>query len=180
MAELSQSGTRQWVRATLASLGEGPGRVMLAIEGWRERSRLRREFDYLRRQGDLDRTLLDSGIAPSDVSRLMRAHPRTRQQLTEMMERLGINRAALPRTVAVAETLRAVEWQCGECADWRTCRAWLASRDASATYRAFCPNAEALDALRCSDATTSGPSVGQPCGLLAQLEAAKSVGGARS
>ncbi|MGO8920695.1 MAG: DUF6455 family protein [Stellaceae bacterium] len=136
-----------------------PGRVPPAIEGWRQRSRLRRELDTLRQHGELERTLSDSGIAASDVSRLMRAHPHTPQQLAEMMQRLGIDRAALPHTTAVAEALRAIEWQCGECADWRTCRRWLASPDAAGSHRAFCPNAEALDRLRAAETTASGTSL---------------------
>jgi len=110
----------------------------------------------------------------------MRAHPRTPQQLAEMMRRLGIDRAALPRSPAVAEALRAMEWRCGECADWRKCRTWLASGDAPGSYRALCPNAEALDELRCSETAASGSSLRNPCGILAELEAAKGIDGVRA
>jgi hypothetical protein len=178
MTELSQLSARGWAREASASIAELAGGVLLTIEGWRERSRLRRELDVLRRRGELDRTLTDCGIAPSDVSRLMRAHPRTRQQLAEMMQRLGIDRAALPRSGAVLETLRAMEWRCGECADWRACRNWLASRAAPGSYRAVCPNAEALDQLRCSETTASGSSFGKPRGILAELRIATGVDGA--
>jgi hypothetical protein len=171
-------------------LSGGPAKRSLALRScragsWaqlkgRERSRLQRELDDLRQHGELDRTLTDSGIAPSDVPRLMRAHPRTSQQLDEMMQRLGIERAGLPRTTAIAGALRAMEWRCGECADWRKCRAWLASHDAPGSYRAFCPNAEAFDELRCSETTASGSSFRKPCGILAELETAKGGGGARA
>ena len=168
MAELSPSRARGWVRNASASIAQLPNWIWLTVDGWRERSRLRRELDNLRQQGELDRTLIDSGIAPSDVDRLMRSHPHTGEQLAQMMQRLGIDRAALPRSPTVLEELRATEWRCGECADWRKCRTWLVSRDAPDSYRAFCPNAETLDELR-----TSGASFRRPCGILAELAARK-------
>jgi hypothetical protein len=179
MADSFPSSARGWARKAFASITQLPDWILLTVDGWRERSQLRRELDNLRQHGELDRTLLDSGIAPSDVSRLMRAHPRTPQQLAAMMQRLGIDRAALPRSPAVAEALRAMEWRCGECADWRKCRTWLASRDAPGSYRAFCSNAEKLDELRCSETTGSGSSLRKPYGILAELEAAKGLDGAR-
>lgn len=156
MADMSQSNARGWVGKALASLAHLPEWILLAVQGWRERLRLRRELDTLRRHGELERVLTDSGITPSDVPRLMRAHPRTPQQLDKMMHRLGIDRTALARGGAAAEVLRAMEWQCGECADWRQCRAWLASPDATESHRAFCPNAEAFDQLRSAPVPESG------------------------
>jgi len=146
---------RGWTRKAGASIARWPGWILLVIDGWREHARLRRELDTLRQRGELDRTLIDSGIAPSDVPRLMRAHPRTPQQLAAMMRRLDIDRGALPRITTMAERLRAMEWLCGECGAWRKCHAWLASSEAPKSYRAFCPNAEALDELRCSEASLS-------------------------
>jgi hypothetical protein len=159
--------TPGWIRKS----GQLQDRLLLAIQGRREHARLWRELDALRQRGELDRTLSDSGIASSDVPRLMRAHPRTLQQLAEMMRRLGIDRAALPHNAAMAEGLRAMEWRCGECGAWRKCHAWLASSEASGSYRAFCLNAEALDELRCSEASHSGSSFQGPRGILAELEA---------
>ncbi|HXZ00010.1 MAG TPA: DUF6455 family protein [Stellaceae bacterium] len=154
MADSSGSTARGWVGKALASLARLPDSMVLAVDGWRERSRLRRELDTLCRHGDLERTLADSSIAPSDLPRLMRAHPRTLRQLAEMMQLLGIDRAALARDGAVAQALRAIEWQCGECADWRACRAWLASPDAAESHREFCPNAEAFVQLRAAATPT--------------------------
>jgi hypothetical protein len=173
VAQLSRSSARGWARQAFASITQLPDSILLTVDGWRERFLLQRELDNLRQQGELDRTLIDSGIAPSDVPRLMRAHPHTPQQLSEMMRRLGIDRAALPRSAAVAEAVRAMEWRCGECTDWRKCRAWLAGLGGPASYRAFCPNAEVLDTLRCAETTASGSSFGKPCGILPELEAAK-------
>src|SRR5713101_8101156 len=143
VADLSPSSAGGWIRKAFASTTRVPRRILLAIEGWRERSRLRRELDILRQHGELDRT-------------------------------------ALPRSPAVAEALRAMEWRCGECADWRKCRTWLASGDAPGSYRALCPNAEALDELRCSETAASGSSLRNPCGILAELEAAKGIDGVRA
>ena len=135
-------------RHSTAPFAELADRVRLAFEGWWRRVRLGRELDMLRQRGELERTLSDSGISPSDVPRLMRAHPGAPQQLDEMMRRLGIDRATLPADPRVIEGLRAIEWRCGDCADWRRCRAWLASREPAGSHRDFCPNAEALDELR--------------------------------
>ena len=166
MGEFSSTTSRGWMHKAFASLGRWPGWIRLEVEGWRERYRLRREFDSLEQQGELGRTLLDSGIAPSDVPRLMHAHPRTAEQLAEMIKRLGIDRLALGRKPAAAEALRAMEWRCGECADWRKCRTWLDGGDTGESYREFCPNAEALDELR-----TAGAPLRKPCGILAELAA---------
>jgi uncharacterized protein YjiS (DUF1127 family) len=156
VADMSQSRARGWIGKALAFLAFLPDSMVLAVEGWRERSRLRRELDTLRRHGEFERTLSDNGIAFSDVPRLMRAHPHTQQQLDQMMHRLGIDRAALGPGSAVTGILRAIEWQCGECADWRKCRAWLAAPDATESHRAFCPNAEAFDELRSAAIPQSG------------------------
>jgi len=159
MGETSQAKTQGWGGKAVAAVARLPDRVLATVEGWWERYQLRREFGELRRHGELERTLADCGIAPSDVSRLLRAHPRSRQQLSRMMRRLGIDRAALPPSVL--ETLRDMEWQCGACADWQQCRAWLAAPASSEDQHAFCPNAEALDHLR-GKAPTAQPTEKQP------------------
>jgi uncharacterized protein YjiS (DUF1127 family) len=151
-----------------AASGEFLSRVLLTIEAWRERRRLLKELVSLEQQGELDRVLIDSGIAPSDLPRLLRAHPRTPQQLADMMRRLGIARAALAGDTAKLETLRAMEWRCAECGNWRQCRAWLDAPVAGTTYRAFCPNAEALDGLR----SASGGALATRGGVLAELDRA--------
>ena len=152
----------------LAFLSHITEAVYLVAQGWSERARLRYEFDRLRQRGELGRTLMDTGISASDLPGLVRVHPSTPQQFSAMMWRLGIERDALPPSPA-AETLRAIERRCGECADWRKCPDWLATSEPAETYRAFCPNAEALDRLRCSGATTTGA----PSGVLVELAAAR-------
>ncbi len=171
MAELSQSSACLRVRKALASVAQLPDWILLTIEAWRERFRLRRELDDLRLHGELDRTLADSLISPLDIPRLMTAHPGTSRQLADMMRRQGIDRTALPPTT----TLRDIEWRCGACADWRKCRAWLASREAPESYRAFCPNAEAFDALRRTEAAGSYSSLRRPSRSLAGLKTVTGV-----
>src|SRR5579884_882704 len=111
MAAESSPRDRGWAHQVHSFLLRWRDRIQLAFEGWRERYRLQREFDELRRRGELERTLSDNGISQSDVVRLMRAHPRTAEQLTAMMQRLGIDRSALPHQPAIAEALRAMEWR---------------------------------------------------------------------
>ena len=147
--------------------GKASDWLLTTITGWWERHQLRRELYGLSQRGELERTLADSGIGPSDIYRLLQAHPRTRQQLAAMMRRVGIDRAALPRTAPVLETLRAMEWRCGECVNWRQCRAWLEAPVAGTSYRVFCPNAETLDNLRST--TTSGTRGG----VLGELDSAR-------
>ena len=148
MPEMSQAKARGGGGKAVAAVAVLPDRVLTTVEGWWERYQLRRELEGLRRHGELERTLADSGIAPSDIPRLLRAHPHTRQQLAQMMQRLGIDRAALPRTTPLVEALREMEWQCGACADWRHCRAWLASPASPEDDHGFCPNAGTLNLLR--------------------------------
>jgi len=149
MTELSQSSVGELARKALAPIARLPDWLRLTIEARRERSRLRRDLDDLSRHGELDRTLAESGIAPGDVKRLMKAHPGTARQLAAMMRRQGIDPAALPRRSA----LRDMEWQCGACGDWRQCRAWLAAPEAQETRHLHCPNQAAFDALRRQMAT---------------------------
>ncbi len=146
--------THGWTRRAGAALARLPDRLRLTIEGWREHARLRREMEGLRQRGELDRTLVDTGLSSSDMPRLMHAHPHTPQQLAQMMRHVGVDRAKLPHDPQTAASLRAIEWQCGECATWRQCRAWLASGEIAEEYRGFCPNAAALDKLRRAQAET--------------------------
>ena len=170
------SGACSWQRTVGARMARLSSGVWFAIEAYRERYRLRRELDALDRRGELERTLSDSGLTVSDVPRLMHAHPHTSRQLGDMMRRLGIDRAALPRSVSVAERLRAMEWRCAECASWRECRAWLGSGETQGSYRAFCPNAKALDEIRCAESGAAGSASPQSRGILAELDAAKGEG----
>lgn len=146
MREMSQAKARGWGGKAATTMVGLSDRLLTTVEGWWERYLLRRELAELRGHGELERTLADSGIAPSDIPRLLRAHPQTRQQLSRMMRRLGIDRTALPPSQV--EAVREMEWQCGACADWRDCRAWLALPVSPGDDHAFCPNAETLDRLR--------------------------------
>jgi hypothetical protein len=165
MAELPHPDVGGWTRKAPAPIAALTNWILITIEDWRERFRLRRELEDLRLHGEFDRTLADSLISPSDIPRLMRVHPGTSRQLADMMLCQGIDRAAL----ACMPRMRDIEWRCGECKDWRKCRSWLASRDAPDNYRAFCPNAEAFDELRRAEHAGSNSSFRKLSGALPNL-----------
>jgi uncharacterized protein YjiS (DUF1127 family) len=154
-----------WTRKTESGLRRLPEWLRLTFEGWREHARLRREMAELEQRGELDRTLSDAGLSQSDVPRLMQAHPQTPQQLAQMMRRLGLERARLPQDAGTAAELRAMEWRCAGCGEWRHCRAWLAEGSEAENYHRFCPNAAALDELRRAVAAARSA----PQGVLAEL-----------
>jgi uncharacterized protein DUF6455 len=128
----------------LHALARLPARLMLTIEDWRERSSLANELEALAAHGELDRTLLEAGLSPGDIPRLLKGNSGAARQLPEMMRRVGIDPTRLPIT---PET-RAIEWRCTDCRTWRRCRDWLASSDADHGYLAFCPNGAALEQIR--------------------------------
>ena len=128
----------------LHALTRLPSRLMLTIEDWRERSSLVHELDALAAHGELDRTLLEAGLTPNDVPRLLRGNPGAARQLPEMISRVGIDPTLLPTTPETRE----IEWRCTDCRSRRRCRDWLASGDADHGYRAFCPNGVALEKIR--------------------------------
>jgi hypothetical protein len=149
MAETHEATVRRWVEKAVA-IWRLPDRILATVEGWRESFLLRRELADLGQRGELERTLADSGIAPCEVPRLLRAHPGSPRQLSEMMRRVGIDRTRIP--CAALETVREMEWRCGDCMAWRRCREWLAAAAPVESHCAFCPNAQALDQLRGSGA----------------------------
>ena len=151
-------------------------RFALAIEGLREHWMLRQELGQLEAHGDLERVLTDAGISRSDLPHLTSGHPGAARQLNDMMEHVGIDSARLPPTTAPGATLREMQWKCASCETWRECREWLASHATDNRYRAFCPNAHALDALAEGQASDQpeGHAEGACCcssfGILRELE----------
>ncbi len=172
MTRLSHPTHRSWIESATAPFRRLPASIALAIEGWRERHELACEMAQLRMQGDLERTLADSGVSPSDVPRLIRAHPGAARQFAEMVERVGIDRARLPLTPAIGAAFREMGLRCGECAVWRHCRAWLDSGLLTDGYRDFCPNAEALELMRDQQRPAQPDRPPSPrSGILAELGA---------
>ncbi len=164
----------RWNDKAVALLSWLPARISLGLAGWRERHALACELAYLRMQGELERTLADSGVSPSEVPRLFRQHPGAARQFRDMIDRVGIDRARLPLTPATGAELRDMEWRCGECRAWRECRAWLASGLWSDGYSRFCPNADALERMRDEQRGQSRETTPEryaPPGLLADLKA---------
>ena len=120
--------------------------VRETIEFWLERQALDRE---LRELGQLDswqveRSLRDSGADPASLSVLVEGHPHVQRLFPRMLERLGIGREQARRN---ARLMRELQLACGTCPNPRKCRRWLRSGKPSEAYRAFCPNASALEEL---------------------------------
>ncbi len=161
-----------WIGSAMASFRRLPASFALAIAGWRERRALACEMARLRMQGDLERTLADSGVSPSDVPRLIRAHPGASRHFGDMVERVGIDRTRLPLTPAIGAAFRDMGLRCGDCTVWRRCGAWLDSGLLTDGYRDFCPNAEALELLRDQQRPTQPDHPQSPqSGILAELGA---------
>ncbi len=160
---MAQKISSHWLEQAFHALTRLPSRLMLTLEDWRERSSLAHEFDALAAHGELDRTLIEAGLSPSDVPRLLKGHPGAARQLPAMMRRVGIDSSQLPSTAA----LREIEWRCTECRSWRRCRAWLAAGGGGQGYRVFCPNAAELEQIRDRSAVAR---CGQS-GVLHELEA---------
>lgn len=133
-----------WLDQAVHAFARLPSRLMLTLEDWREKSSLAHEFDALAAHGELYRTLVEAGLSPNDVPRLLNGHPGAARQLPAMMRRVGIDASHLPITPETRE----IEWRCTECRSWRRCREWLASSENDHRYRKFCPNAAALEQLR--------------------------------
>jgi hypothetical protein len=165
-------GFSRWLDQTVHAFARLPSRLMLRVEDWREQSSLANEFEALIAHGELYRTLVEAGLSPSDVPRLLNGHPGASRQLPEMMRRVGIDPSLLPIT---SET-RDIEWRCTDCRSWRRCRNWLASGEDGHEYRAFCPNAAALESLRelhRPDRVHQVPPADGGSGILCELEAIK-------
>ncbi len=109
------------------------------IDGTRKRRQLERELSQLEAIGALDAVLADAGLVRSQIEPLIAGCGASRDQLDQMLARLGIDPARLP-----AETLRDMTWTCTTCPDKRQCRKWLADGE-EADFHDFCPNAAQLD-----------------------------------
>jgi hypothetical protein len=129
-------------RRNASCLGRAWSRVTSAMQGWRERERCRRELEAFAVRRELGKVLADSGLAEWQLPAILDSDPERGELLNRMMQHFGIDRA---KPVA---GLRDLEWTCVGCRQTARCRAWLASRPTTGDYHAFCPNAEALDAIK--------------------------------
>jgi hypothetical protein len=127
-----------------AELGAGlVARLRNWWEGLRERQRLGAEFAALEQQGQLDTVLQEAGVTRGTVDAILHSRPGAPKRLATMLRRLGISRERLRESGAVHD----VELTCTLCGATGQCEHWLRSGKTEG-YEAFCPNAEALDALR--------------------------------
>jgi uncharacterized protein YjiS (DUF1127 family) len=113
---------------------------------WRNLRDARARLGELDRCGaDLGRIARDIGVAPSELYTIAAKRPDAADQLKLRLEALHLDRAALVRDDP--RVMRDLERVCTACGSKRRCvRDWLRYPDDRA-WRAYCPNAETLDAL---------------------------------
>jgi hypothetical protein len=124
----------------LGHLGE---RVLVTIHTLRERHRLRREFEAMACEGDLDRVLVDAQMTRGDVEPMLANYPASAHRLDAVAARLGVTEV-LHRDPLAERDMRRV---CSVCREQGRCAHWLAASPLEG-YRTFCPNAEELEELR--------------------------------
>lgn len=118
-------------------------RMLMMVEEWRGRQRLRREFEVLRSNGMLDAVLADATISKGELDRVVANHPASRHLLSDMVARLGLGDEFGKDPTIVREMSRA----CTLCAKQGQCKRWFRT-DATEGYEAFCPNAARLNEMR--------------------------------
>ncbi len=123
-----------------ALVGRCKSRLARAINEVRARAALRAEFARLGATGELHRVLSDLGIAPAQVSTLIKNHPGAPRRLAAMLQRLRIEVAPTARN---SVDIREIQRTCLLCAASGHCDRWLCS-DGSEDPRHFCPNAAAF------------------------------------
>jgi len=124
-------------------LGHLADRAVAAFHAARERARLRREFEMLDREGELDRVLADAHMTRDEIEPILANYPASADRLERMAARLGVTKA-MHRD---AQAERAMQHECSVCLQQGKCRHWLES-GAAEGYAEFCPNAELLTEMR--------------------------------
>jgi uncharacterized protein YjiS (DUF1127 family) len=144
MARMARTSHHTWLDGAISSVAEARRRIAGAIAAWRERARIRGEFDQLAACGQLDRTLADIGLMPCHVAVVIKNGQSGRRSLHQMLERLGIPPEPLPPGV----NMRAIQWRCIRCEARKRCHDWLSSGTSDDGFHAFCPNADDLEQIR--------------------------------
>ncbi len=133
MTQTAVPSPPQWIARAISGIAELPSRIVTAIEDWRERDILQREFAELGARGELDRVLEDAGMSRCDISILLKNGFVVRRQLGHMFERLGVN---LDRRLPTV-TMREIHWRCMRCDSRRRCQEWLTSGMSDNAFRGF-------------------------------------------
>lgn len=132
---------------TMGDTAELDSGVFARLRSWwrgmRERRQLGAEFAALEEQGQLDLVLQEAGATRGAVDAILHSHPGAPKRLAAMLRRLGISRERLRDSGAMHD----VEMTCTICQATGRCEHWLRSGKTEG-YAAFCPNAEAFEALR--------------------------------
>src|SRR5713226_9274672 len=79
MTQTAVPSPPQWIARAISGIAELPSRIATAIEDWRERDILQREFAELGARGELDRVLEDAGMSRCDISVLLKNGSVTRR-----------------------------------------------------------------------------------------------------
>jgi hypothetical protein len=111
---------------------------------WRDWWRARDELRNLDRQ-ELQRIARDFGMSARDLEDLAARGPDAAELLYERMHALGIARADAERIAW--GLIRDLEKTCSGCCDKRMCRKDLAEHPQDPAWKAYCPNAVALEAI---------------------------------
>ncbi len=120
-------------------------RLMEAFGQWRSDWSAQREFLALDR-AEREALARDVGVAEDRLERALARGSRAGEELPRLLHALSLDRdVILRRHCGVLRDMQAV---CSECPVVRSCRRRLDLGQASETYRAYCPNAETIDALR--------------------------------
>lgn len=119
-------------------------RLISALDDWREREQLRRELAALAANGELDGVLEEIGVSRGQLPLLLARRLSAAPRLDPMIQRLGLDRAALRAT----GELREAEWRCLQCQTWRQCESWLAADQLGDGFASFCPNTPTFELVR--------------------------------
>lgn len=112
---------------------------------WLEWWRRRHELEHLDRQ-ELERTAGEFGMTGRDLEDLVARGPHAADLLYARMQALGIGRTDVER-LAIG-LLRDLEKTCACCNDKGVCERDLAKRPEDPAWKAYCPNAVSLAAVR--------------------------------
>ena len=107
----------------------------------------RRELDELARlsPAEIGRVAGDLQISPADLTELVSRGPHAADELTKLLDALGIDATHLER--AEPTTLHDMERVCTLCHHKRECAHDLAAGTASGRYQRYCPNAASIAGL---------------------------------
>ncbi|TPQ32629.1 hypothetical protein C2U70_21260 [Bradyrhizobium guangdongense] len=122
-----------------------------AFAGWLKHRRELKEMRELDRY-NFDRIASDLRVSPGELEQLVRNGPHAADELPKMLEALGIDEERLSRTQPLL--LRDLERVCALCPDKARCHRDLAAGEAAEHFHEYCLNADTLETLEHTAATS--------------------------